>query len=220
MLLSIPDVLPADLLTAASAAFGTEAFADGTLTAGWHAKLVKNNVQMQRSDTAKKLEAEIIRCLMSHPVFQMAVRPKMVSPLLFSAYTDGQHYGKHVDDAIQRAGLRTDVSFTIFLSDPKSYTGGELCITAPFGDQTIKLPRGTIVIYPSSSLHEVKPVTKGTRQVCVGWAQSLIRDPAQREILFDLDRARRAIFDKDGKTDAFDQLTKSSANLVRMWAEV
>ena len=220
MMLHIADVLNAEQLAAIDAAFDSQPFVDGATTAGWHAKLVKSNQQMQRTEVSKQMDTAICRTLMSHPVFQMAVRPKILSPLLFSTYGDGAHYGLHVDDAVMRAGLRADVSFTIFLSDPDSYDGGALSIAGPFGAHTLRMPRGSMVLYPSSSLHEVTPVTRGVRRAAVGWAQSLVRDPAQREVLFDLDSAKRDVFDREGKTPTFDALARSSANLLRMWAEI
>jgi PKHD-type hydroxylase len=220
MMLKIDDILAPTLLDALDAAFASEPFEDGGATAGKHAKGVKDNAQMKRTPLLQKLEGEIFRSLMTHPTVVSAIRPKVISPLLFSRYQNGGHYGAHIDNAIMRAGLRADVSFTIFLSTPESYTGGELSIHATFGDQTIKLPRGAVVFYPSSSLHEVKPVIMGTRRVVVGWAQSLVRDPMQREILFDLDQAQKALFEAEGKTPTFDRLTKSTSNLIRMWAEI
>lgn len=220
MMLKIDDVLAPAVLDALDAAFASEAFEDGGNTAGKHAKGVKANEQMKRTPQMQKLEAEIFRTLMTHPIVLSAVRPKVISPLLFSRYQNGGHYGAHIDNAVMRAGLRADVSFTIFLSPPESYTGGELSIHATFGDQNVKLPRGSVVFYPSSSLHEVKPVVMGARRVVVGWVQSLVRDPMQREILFDIDQAQKALFDAEGKTPTFDRLTKSTSNLIRMWAEI
>ena len=127
-------------------------------------------------------------------------------------------YGSHVDDALMN-GIRTDVSFTLFLSDPDSYDGGALVIESSGGEDDIKLPAGSLVAYPSTTLHRVQPVTKGARLAAVGWARSFIRDPARRELLFDLDTARQSLFAREGKTAEFDLLSKSTANLLRMWAE-
>ena len=151
-------------------------------------------------------------------VFNLAVRPKALTPLLFSRYEKGMHYGSHVDDALMH-GVRTDVSFTLFLSEPDSYQGGELVIETPAGDDAVKLSAGSLVAYPATTLHHVAPVTRGVRLAAVGWARSFIREPAQRELLFDLDTARRRMFAREGKTDDGDLLSKSLANLLRMWMD-
>ncbi len=127
-------------------------------------------------------------------------------------------YGSHVDDALMN-GMRTDVAFTLFLSDPDSYAGGELVIESAAGEDAIKLPPGALVAYPATSLHRVNEVTHGVRLAAVGWAKSLIRDAARRELLFDLDTARRRMFAQSGKSAEFDLISKSFANLLRMWAE-
>jgi PKHD-type hydroxylase len=128
------------------------------------------------------------------------------------------HYGSHVDDALM-AGMRADVAFTLFLSEPDSYDGGELAIESPAGDDIVKLASGSLVAYPATTLHRVADVRGGVRLAAVGWARSFIRDPAQRELLFDLDTARREMFAKNGKSAEFDLVSKSLTNLIRMWAE-
>jgi PKHD-type hydroxylase len=129
-------------------------------------------------------------------------------------------YGTHVDDALMGdPPVRSDLSLTLFLSDPASYDGGELIVESTAGDQAFRLPPGSLVLYPSSSLHRVEPVTRGVRRAAVGWVQSLVRDPARRELLFDLDTARRSLFDREGATREFGLLSKTVANLLRMWAE-
>src|SRR6266478_7972497 len=180
--------------------------------------MVKNNRQTEapRSlDTIRKLVAERV---LGNEVFRLAVRPKALSPLLFSRYEKNMHYGSHVDDALME-GMRTDVSFTLFLSEPTSYDGGELTIESAGGEETFKLAAGTLVAYSATSLHRVTAVTRGARLAAVGWARSFIRDPAQRELLFDLDTARRQIFAREGKSTEFDLVSKSFANLLRMWVE-
>jgi len=141
--------------------------------------------------------------------------------MLFSRYENGMSYGRHVDNALMgnQEFLRSDVSFTLFLSSPSTYKGGELVIESSDGDRTYKLEGGSAIIYPSSTLHQVEPVTEGVRLAAVGWIQSLVRDPNEREILFDLDTTRRSIFAKEGKTIEFDLISKSYANLLRKWAE-
>jgi len=176
-------------------------FADGRATAGAQARLVKRNDQVERSD-----------------IFHSAARPKHVQPPLFSRYVPGMEYGNHVDDAIM-GGMRMDLSFTLFLSDPESYDGGELVIDSPSGEQDIKLPAGSAVLYPATTLHRVAPVTRGERLAAVTWVRSLIRDAGRREILFDLDRVQNALFARDGKTAETDVLAKTASNLLRLWAE-
>jgi PKHD-type hydroxylase len=156
--------------------------------------------------------------ILGNEVFRLAVRPKALSPLLFSRYERGMHYGSHVDDALMD-GMRTDVAFTLFLCDPSDYDGGELAIESAAGEEIFKLDAGALVAYSAASLHRVTDVTRGTRLAAVGWARSFVRDPTRRELLFDLDTARRQLFAREGKSAEFDLLSKSFANLVRMWAE-
>ncbi len=194
-------------------------FVDGRATAGFAARLVKNNEQVDAADRSieaiRKLVTERIS---KNELFKLAVRPKALSPLMFARYERGKNYGSHVDDPLMN-GMRTDVSFTLFLSDPKTYSGGELVIESAAGEDPVKPPAGALVIYPTTALHRVAKVTKGQRLVCVGWARSLIRDAARRELLFDLDTARRRMFARGGKSADYDLVSKSLANLMRMWVE-
>ena len=223
MIICIADVLGADDVARIAAALDRTEFRDGRLTAGWHARLVKRNTQADGSHPqVSKLRAEVDQAIRRHPLFELAVRPARLKPVMFSRYEAGMEYGSHVDDAVMTADgrpLRTDVSFTLFLSEPEECSGGELVTDSPAGEQVYKLPAGAMVVYPSSTLHRVEPVTAGRRLAAVGWAQSLVRDPARREILFDLDTARRQLFEREGKSAEFDALSKSVANLLRMWAE-
>lgn len=224
MILCIANILTPEQLERIRRQLDTFTFQDGRSTAGWHARLVKNNQQLKTDDDAKRaLRDEVEACLTKHALFQMAVRPRRMTPLVFSRYSDGMAYGNHVDDPLMGSGshrVRTDVSFTLFLDEPETYDGGELITDTTAGEQAYKLPAGSVILYPSSTLHRVEPVTRGERRVAIGWVQSTVRDPAQREVLFDIDTARRQIFDRDGKTHEFDLLTKSLANLQRFWAEV
>lgn len=224
MILCIGNVLDEEALTRVREELGRIEFRDGRETAGWHARTVKRNTQASSSDErAVRLREEMGRQLEQHALFQMATRPRRFTPVLFSRYEPGMEYGAHVDDAVMRGPdgpVRTDVSFTLFLSDPDSYDGGELMIETTAGEETYKLDAGSLVLYPSSTLHRVNPVTHGIRLAAVGWVQSQVRDPGRREILFDLDTARRRIFDQEGKTETFDAISRSLANLTRMWAEV
>ncbi len=198
---------------------GKVAFVDGRATAGWHAKLVKNNLQATSADAVvAKLKETLAAKIGANPLFRMLTRPKSITPLILSRYEPGMAYGSHVDDALMN-GVRSDVSFTLFLSDLDTYDGGALVIETSGGEEDVRLPAGSLVAYPSTTLHRVAEVTRGARLAAVGWVRSFIRDPAQRELLFDLDTARQSLFQKDGKTAEFDLLSKTSANLLRMWAE-
>ena len=217
MLITIAEILPRSELDEILDALSRIRFEDGRSSAGAAARLVKDNTQAADGITLKLLRERVSRALLAHPVFDLAVRPRALSPLLFSRYAGGQTYGSHVDNPLMD-GLRTDVSFTLFLSDPGSYEGGELVLESHAGEDPIKLPAGHLVAYPSTSLHRVSAVTRGERLACVGWAQSWIRDAGRRELLFDLETAKQAMLTQHGKTTEFDLVAKASANLFRMWA--
>jgi PKHD-type hydroxylase len=194
-------------------------FVDGRATAGFAARTVKNNTQAAGNDRSLDTLRNLVAArILGNEVFRLAVRPKALTPVMFSRYQPGMNYGSHIDDALMD-GLRTDVSFTLFLGDPESYDGGELVIESVGGEEAIKLPAGSLVAYPTTTLHRVNEVTRGQRLAAVGWARSFIRDGARRELLFDLDTARRGMFSRDGKTAEFDLLSKSLANLMRMWMD-
>ncbi len=219
MQIQIGNVLSTDEVKTIRGVLARASFIDGRNTAGFAARTVKHNRQAEGSDrkleTVRQLIAERI---LGHDVFRLAVRPKALAPLLFSRYEPGMHYGSHVDDALMH-GMRTDVAFTLFLSDPDSYDGGELVIESAANEDAIKLAAGSLVAYPATSLHHVAEITRGERLAAVGWARSLVRDAAQRELLFDLDTARRQMFDREGKSAEFDLVSRSLANLLRMWVE-
>ncbi|MBF9194500.1 Fe2+-dependent dioxygenase [Microvirga terrestris] len=219
MLMTIADVLTPTELEEARSMLGSMRFEDGRATAGWSAKLVKDNEQAREGAALSLLREKVTKAIAGNEVFSLAVRPKALTPLIFARYGQGKEYGSHVDNPLMN-GIRTDISFTLFLADPDSYEGGELVIESVSGEEEVKLPAGHLVAYDSTSLHRVAPVTRGERLVAVGWAQSYVRDSAKRELLFDLETAKRNIFAQSGKTPEFDLLAKSSANLFRMWAEV
>ncbi|ANV88380.1 Fe2+-dependent dioxygenase [Picosynechococcus sp. PCC 7117] len=219
MFFKIPQVLTPEALEKITTTLTEAEFVDGKLTAGWYAKLVKENQQLAKATpTAQALEEQVRQALQNNALFQTAIRPKTVHTLLFSRYGPGMAYGRHTDNALMN-GMRSDVSFTLFLNEPSDYEGGELVIEGADSEQSYKLPAGTAIAYPSTSLHRVNVVTKGTRLVAVGWVQSWIRDAQKREILFDLDVSRRSLFAQSGKTTEFDLLSKSVANLLRLWSE-
>jgi PKHD-type hydroxylase len=218
MILAIADVLaPADV-EAVRKGLADATFVDGKTSAGWSARLVKSNLQARDGPHVERLRTLIETRLREHPVFVLATRPKAIVGPLFSRYLPGHEYGPHVDDALI-AGLRTDVSFTLFLSPPDSYDGGELIIDTPSGEESFKLSPGSLITYPATTLHRVAPVTKGERLAAAGWVRSLVRSAAQRELLFDLDTARRRLFEREGKTAEGDLLAKCTANLLRLWCE-
>ncbi|TAF57508.1 MAG: Fe2+-dependent dioxygenase [Oscillatoriales cyanobacterium] len=219
MLFQLPNLLTSEALTDLRHRLAAAQFIDGKLTAGWHAKSVKANEQLAAQDTiGTQVKTTVREALWQHPLFQAAVRPRVIHSLLVSRYSVGMSYGRHVDNA-QMQGHRTDVSLTVFLSEPSEYDGGELVIESADREQGYKLDAGSAIIYPATTLHRVDPVTRGDRLVVVGWVQSWVRDASQREILFDLDTAQRSLFARDGKTAEFDLIAKSQANLLRRWTE-
>lgn len=218
MLLAIADILSNEDVASARATLASATFVDGKATAGWAARLVKDNQQAEADTAIDALRDTIEQRLRAHPVFALATRPKALIGPMFSRYQPGQSYGTHVDDALL-AGTRSDISFTLFLSEPESYDGGELVLDTPLGEEAIKLASGSIFTYPATLLHRVAPVTRGARLAAVGWVRSYVRDAAQRELLFDLETARRRLFDREGKTPDGDLLARCSANLLRMWCE-
>ncbi|RZM79456.1 Fe2+-dependent dioxygenase [Leptolyngbya iicbica] len=216
MIFQIPHVLSDQELEQVRLALSEAEFIDGKLTAGWYAKEVKHNRQVQ-GDDGEEIRALIKSALLRHPLFQAAVRPKHIHSLLLSRYEIGMDYGRHTDNALM-GQYRSDVSFTVFLSEPDAYQGGELVMEGADDEQCYKYPAGAAIAYPASTLHRVNPVTSGVRLAAVGWVQSWVKDPAQREILFDLDTVRRSLYAQSGKTDEFDLLCKSLANLIRRWS--
>ena len=219
MILCIHRVLDASQLARLTPLLEAGTYRDGRETAGWHARLAKDNQQADPNDAGLRAAAELVgERLLQHELFALAVRPKRLAPVMISRYAAGKSYGSHTDDAMM-GGLRSDVSFTVFLSGTSDYEGGELVLERPEGEQSFKLEAGDAVVYPSTSLHRVNRVESGTRLVAVGWAQSLVRRADQRELLFDLDTARRSLFAREGKSAEFDLLSKCVSNLLRDWAE-
>lgn len=222
MILCLADVLTAEAVAELLSLTAGGSWTDGTRTAGWAAREVKRNRQLAKG-TAAAEAATIVRAgLEAHQVFRAASLVRRMRDPMFARYEAGEEYGLHVDDALMGSGadpLRTDLSVTVFLSPPTAYDGGELVLDSPAGEQTIKLDAGSAVLYPSTFLHRVAPVTRGERRVAVTWVQSLVRSAEQRAILFDLDQARRDLFAREGRSPAFDLIAKSYANLLRLWAE-
>lgn len=216
MLIAIENLLSPEQTVLLSKAAAALTFSDGKATAGRFVKSVKANDQAVASPELTSLFADVERALAANAVFRSAARPSAITPLILSRYRVGQTYGTHVDDAMMK-GLRTDLSFTLFLADPESYDGGALVVEDTFESRAIKLNAGDMILYPSTTLHHVEPVTHGQRLAVVGWVQSLIRNGEQREMLFDLDQAIEAVFSEQGKSAVFDKLAKTRSNLLRMW---
>lgn len=223
MLITIDAVLSPGEVAAAQAFMAQGTFLDGKLSAGKMAKDLKQNMELQKgSDIFKRLNAVVFNKLIQHPNYQAAALPNKLTEPFYSKYTQGMHYGAHVDDPLMGVGpyLRTDVSTTLFLSDPNSYEGGEICIMTDFGEQRVKLSAGSALIYPSSSLHYVNEITSGERCALILWAQSSVRDPAKRALLYDLWKSRESLLAANPKSKDTQRIDHSYANLVRMWAEV
>lgn len=217
MFIAIEGVLNSGEVAALQGAARSLEFADGRATAGKFAREIKANDQAVASPELEAIQAKVSAALMAHPVFTAAARPKAMTRLILSRYGEGQTYGMHVDDALMQ-GLRTDLSFTLFLNDPGSYEGGALIVADTAEERAFKLAAGDVILYPSTTLHRVEPVRKGTRLCVVGWVQSWVRSAEQREILFDLDRSITEVHAREGKSELLDTLAKTRSNLLRMWA--
>lgn len=224
MFLTLANVLSAGTLSDTLTAADTLTWNPGALTAGIRARAVKHNLQADLTTKAgKALHAALLADISNHRVLRSAARPRVFSRLILSRTEDGGHYGRHVDNALMPTTdnhLRTDLSFTIFLSDPETYDGGELVIDTPAGDYSAKPGAGDLVLYPSGSIHEVHPVTRGTRLAVVGWIESRIRDAAAREILFDLDNLKASLVARlPADAPELLALDKSIGALLRRWAD-
>ena len=222
MLLKIPNVLDRQQLDTVRNALANARFIDGKLSAGKAAQSVKNNEEADGSlEGMRHLNDLVIGTLCRHPTFRTAALPTGVSPAFFARYGPGMSYGYHVDEAVGKDHQnRADIAITVFLSDVDEYDGGELAIQTSFGEQEVKLPAGDVVVYPASSLHEVRQVTRGHRLVAVAWSQSLIRDPARRELLYELYEARELSLADGVDEKLVARLQKVYANLLRMWADI
>jgi PKHD-type hydroxylase len=220
-MLTIADALPSEDVLRVREALAGAAFRDGRATAGAAARAVKRNVQADGAEAAVQALRRFVReGLERHELFTAYARPARWSELLFSRYAPGDAYGLHVDAAVMAADgggrMRTDLSFTLFLSDPEDYDGGALLLDGVDGEREARPPAGTLVVYETGVLHQVTPVTRGERLACVGWVQSLVRRPDQREVLFDLWRVQAGRTDADARL----LLSKTVGDLTRMWAEL
>ncbi|MCW1429886.1 Fe2+-dependent dioxygenase [Novosphingobium sp. JCM 18896] len=226
MLIAIPDVLDAEALARVRAIIDQADWIDGNATSGYQSALAKRNHQLSEDNpAAQEAGALVLDALGRNPLFIAAALPLKIYPPLFNSYEGGETFGVHIDSAVRiRRGtdfrVRTDLSATLFLEDPDSYDGGELTIEGQFGAQQVKLPAGHMILYPSSSLHRVEPVTRGRRVGSFFWIQSMIRDTEARRTLFEMDSAIQAIAQDRGQDDpAIIQLTGVYHNLLRRWAD-
>jgi len=217
-MIELEKVCSADEASALNQLISRGDYADGGKTAGRAARQVKLNEQLQNGGVLDTVRQTVQRALDRHPTYKAYAQPKATIRMLVSRYEAGSAYGAHVDEAVI-GGKRVDLSFTLFLSAPDSYEGGELTLMEPSGSVEIKLPVGDAILYPTHALHEVKPVTSGERLAVVGWVRSFIRSPQQREILFEMDVASRTVFEAEGKSPLYDTLAKTKSNLMRMWAD-
>ena len=225
MLLQIPDVLTAEQVAHARRRLDEAEWVDGRVTAGHQSAQVKDNQQLPEDHpVARELGDMIGTSLSANALFLSAALPLRVFPPLFNRYQGGQSFGNHVDNAIRQAAggarLRTDLSATLFLAEPSEYDGGELLVEDTYGVHSVKLPAGHMVLYPSTSLHNVRPVTRGARIASFFWIQSMIRDDGQRTLLFDLDNAIRRVAGEIPESPAPVELTAVYHNLLRRWAEM
>ena len=224
MIFCIPAVLSPDELSAIQSKLGSAPFTDGAGTAGWSAREVKRNLQLALDTPEYDPIARIVReSFMRNGELQAALLPAAATQVLFNRYGRGMEYGPHVDAPVMGSmsnAVRSDIAITIFLSDPRSYDGGELTVFMNGIGSQFKPEAGAAIAYPANTLHHVTTVTRGVRDAAIIWVQSQIRDPAKRELLWDLENAKRQIFSREGKGPTFDAVSKSRANLLRMWAEV
>lgn len=225
-MLAVPNLLNADQVREMRAALDAAEWTDGKATAGHIAAHAKDNQQLPLNHPlAEQIGQRILQALTADPLYMSAALPLHILPPRFNRYRGGGQYGAHIDNAIfqvpgQGQRIRTDVSTTVFLSDPDDYDGGELIVQDTYGEQTIKLPAGDAIIYPGTSLHRVAPVTRGTRYASFFWTQSLVRSDAQRALLFEQDVAIQRLMRDGASPELLAPLTGVYHNLLRMWSEL
>jgi PKHD-type hydroxylase len=226
MLLTIPDLLTSAQVTEARQILDKAEWVDGKVTAGYQSAKAKENQQIPEGHpAAQQLGRMILSALGNNPLFIAAALPAQIFPPLFNRYTGGQSFGTHVDNSIRQVPgtphrIRTDISATLFFAGPDEYDGGELCVEDTYGLQKVKLPAGHMVLYPATSLHNVRPVTRGARICSFFWIQSMVRDDGRRSILFDLDLGIQRLNRESPNHPAAVQFTGVYHNLLRQWAEV
>ena len=226
MLLHVPQVLTRDQVSSAARRLDDAAWIDGKVTAGAQSARAKQNLQLpEDAPVAREIGDLILAALQRHPLFMSAALPLKVFPPLFNRYAGGHAFGSHVDNAIRQVPgtphrVRTDLSATLFFVDPDGYEGGELVVEDTYGTHRVKLPAGDMVLYPSTSLHHVTPVTSGARVCSFFWIQSLVRDDGRRTLLFDMDTAIQRLARDAPDHPSTMQLTGVYHNLLRQWAEL
>ncbi|QGZ57792.1 Fe2+-dependent dioxygenase [Paraburkholderia acidiphila] len=226
MLVHVPNVLTPEQVRALRTRLDNagDAWVDGRATAGWSGAPVKHNVQIaEHTPFARELGDVVLAAIERNPLFISAALPNQVYPPLFNRYEGGMTFGSHVDGAVRvlpnGVKLRTDVSCTLFLSSPDEYEGGELVVEDTYGVQEVKLPAGDMIVYPATSLHQVRPVTRGARVASFFWVQSLVRDDTKRALLFDMDTAIQRLNASDADAQARRSLVGCYHNLLRLWSE-
>ena len=224
MLLTVPAVLRPDEVALARSWLEGGHFVDGKLSAGEAARRVKANEELDRaSSDLERLDRLVMENLSRHPLYRSGALPLHAASPLYARYRPGMTYGEHLDDPVMGTqGLlyRSDVAVTLFLNAPAEYDGGELVIRTAYGEQSVKLPAGDAVLYPSGSIHRVRPVTRGERLVAVTWVQSIVRDAARRELLHGLNDARETLLREAPESAATAQVNAAYLNLIRMWSEL
>jgi len=222
MLLQVENLLSPEIVAQMNHSMDHATWVDGRVTAGHQSERVKHNLQLpEDSPEAHELGKLILSALSRNILFVSAALPRRIFPPLFNCYQAGMTFGAHVDNALRGDGnpVRTDLSATLFLSNPEDYDGGELLIDDTYGCHNVKLPAGHLILYPATSLHRVNPITRGVRRSCFFWVQSFVRDDAKRTLLFDLDVAIQRLTQRLQDAPELLQLTASYHNLIRMWAE-
>lgn len=226
MVLHVPDVLTAAQVQDCRKVLEAAPWVDGRVTAGHQSARAKDNLQLPEDlDEAKRLGDVILGALERNPLFMSAALPLKVFPPLFNRYQDGQSFGNHVDNAIRQVTgtpyrVRTDLSATLFFSNPDEYDGGELVVEDTYGVHAVKLPAGHLILYPASSVHHVRPVTRGVRLASFFWIQSMVREDGERALLFDLDVAIQRLMEDVPEHRSVVELTSLYHNLLRRWADV
>ena len=226
MLLQIPEVLSAEQILGGRKVLESNDWVDGRITAGHQSARAKDNLQLPvDNEDSRQLGNTILQALENNPLFMAAALPLKVFPPLFNRYQDGQSFGNHVDNAIRQVTgtphrVRTDLSATLFFSNPDEYDGGDLVVEDTYGVHSVKLPAGHLILYPASSLHHVRPVTRGARLASFFWIQSMVRDDGERTILFDLDVAIQRLMSDVPDHPSVVELTSLYHNLLRRWADV
>ncbi|HEV2464735.1 MAG TPA: Fe2+-dependent dioxygenase [Acidobacteriaceae bacterium] len=226
MLLTIPDVLSTEQVREIRQQLDRAEWVDGRVTAGHQSSLAKDNMQIPEAHpVAQQVGERILQTLGQNLLFISAALPMKVFPPLFNRYSGGQSFGTHVDNAIRHVKgtshrVRSDLSATLFFSSPEEYDGGELVVEDTYGIHSVKLPAGHMVLYPSSSLHNVRPVTRGARVSSFFWIQSMVRDDSARTLLFDLDNVMQRISASEPNSPSAVKLTGIYHNLLRRWAQV